>query len=265
MYSNETSFYGFKLPEDLLDYRSHESKKRLIRCMSEGTALPFLALSSCYKPQSHPAYCGFSTLVMVLNALRVDPKRLWKTPWRWFTEELLEKSVELAELELIKKRGITMEQFQTVSDRNGVTCKLVRPSGDSDEGYEEFLSDLYHVCTGRKNRWQDHSLMNSDDNSRNINLSLSEECPSKLMAVSFHREALEQHGNGHYSPVGAFDLKTNSILVLDTARFKYPPYWVPARDLYRSMVPIDTVTGKSRGYFLMKRLDVGKMHDYIVP
>lgn len=262
MNSNEASYYGCKLPEDLLDYRSHESKKRLIRCMSEGTALPFLALSSCYKPQPNLAYCGFSTLVMMLNALKVDPKRLWRTPWRWFTEELLENSVDFAELELIRKTGITMEQFQSVSERNGVTCKLVRPSGDSDEGYEEFLSDLYHVCTGRKNRWQDHSLKNSDDNSMKIP---DEECPNKLMAVSYYREALEQHGNGHYSPIGAFDLKTNSILILDTARFKYPPYWVPARDLYRSMVPIDTVTGKSRGYLLMKRLDVGKIHDFIVP
>jgi glutathione gamma-glutamylcysteinyltransferase len=189
----------------------------------------------------------------MLNALRIDPKRLWKTPWRWFTEDLLERSCESTELDIIKKRGITMEQFQSLSERNGAWCKLIRPD-DSDECYEEFLQCLYSVCSGRQNRWQEHSSLNYDDNSRNI-MSLNEEYPNRFLAISFYREALEQNGNGHYSPVAAFDLKTNTVLILDTARFKYPPYWVPVRDLYRSMIPIDIVTGESRGYFVVTKSD----------
>jgi hypothetical protein len=27
---------------------------------------------------------------MVLNALAIDPQRIWKGPWRWFSEELLD-------------------------------------------------------------------------------------------------------------------------------------------------------------------------------
>lgn len=26
---------------------------------------------------------------MILNALEIDPHRLWKGPWRWFSEDLL--------------------------------------------------------------------------------------------------------------------------------------------------------------------------------
>jgi glutathione gamma-glutamylcysteinyltransferase len=37
-----------------------------------------------------PAFCGLGTLAMVLNALGVDPKRVWKGPWRWFSEQLLD-------------------------------------------------------------------------------------------------------------------------------------------------------------------------------
>lgn len=41
------------------------------------------------------------------------------------------------------------------------------------------------------------------------------------------------------------------MLVLDVARFKYPPYWVPLEDLWESMSVIDPVTGVPRGYFVV--------------
>lgn len=40
--------------------------------------------------------------------------------------------------------------------------------------------------------------------------------------------------------------------MFDTARFKYPPYWVPMEVLFQSMLPLDSVTGKSRGYVVLK-------------
>lgn len=41
------------------------------------------------------------------------------------------------------------------------------------------------------------------------------------------------------------------VLVLDTARFKYPSYFVSVERLYESLFPIDVATGLSRGYFLL--------------
>jgi glutathione gamma-glutamylcysteinyltransferase len=41
------------------------------------------------------------------------------------------------------------------------------------------------------------------------------------------------------------------VLVLDTARFKYPSYFVSVEKLYESLFPIDAETGSSRGYFLL--------------
>ena len=37
--------------------------------------------------------------------------------------------------------------------------------------------------------------------------------------------ALLQTGDGHFSPVAGYHAGTDSVLVLDVARFKYPPYW----------------------------------------
>lgn len=41
------------------------------------------------------------------------------------------------------------------------------------------------------------------------------------------------------------------VLVLDTARFKYPSYFVSVEKLYQSLFPVDAETGSSRGYFLL--------------
>jgi glutathione gamma-glutamylcysteinyltransferase len=37
-------------------------------------------------------------------------------------------------------------------------------------------------------------------------------------------------------------------LILDTARFKYPPHWVPLSMLYEAMAYEDPSTGKPRGF-----------------
>lgn len=38
------------------------------------------------------------------------------------------------------------------------------------------------------------------------------------------------------------------VLILDTARFKYPPHWVPLTQLYLAMAAVDSATGKARGF-----------------
>lgn len=77
------------------------------------------------------------------------------------------------------------------------------------------------------------------------------EIPKELMAVSYSREV----GDGHYSPVAALDRETNSVLMLDTARYKYPPHWIPVELIFQAMLPIDIVTGKSRGYIVLEAKD----------
>jgi glutathione gamma-glutamylcysteinyltransferase len=51
---------------------------------------------------------------------------------------------------------------------------------------------------------------------------------SHALIVNFSRAVLGQSGDGHFSPTGAIvnEKGQEYILVLDTARFKYPSYWV---------------------------------------
>jgi len=42
-------------------------------------------------------------------------------------------------------------------------------------------------------------------------------------------------------------------LVLDTARFKYPPHWMPVELLFAAMQERDADTGDTRGWMLLSR------------
>jgi glutathione gamma-glutamylcysteinyltransferase len=75
----------------------------------------------------------------------------------------------------------------------------------------------------------------------------------KHIVASFSRPTLAQTGDGHFSPIGCFEPESRQVLVLDTARFKYPSYFVDARLLYDAMKPIDAVTNLPRGYFILTK------------
>eukprot|EP00818_Percolomonas_sp_WS_P005462 CAMPEP_0117436742 /NCGR_PEP_ID=MMETSP0759-20121206/1164_1 /TAXON_ID=63605 /ORGANISM="Percolomonas cosmopolitus, Strain WS" /LENGTH=429 /DNA_ID=CAMNT_0005228351 /DNA_START=364 /DNA_END=1654 /DNA_ORIENTATION=+ len=84
-------------------------------------------------------------------------------------------------------------------------------------------------------------------------------CESGFIAVSYDRSVLGQTGSGHFSPIGAYhegDPEKNEpdrVLILDCARFKYPPHWCTVQDLYDAMNTIDPDTGAKRGWAIISR------------
>ena len=41
------------------------------------------------------------------------------------------------------------------------------------------------------------------------------------------------------------------MLILDTARFKYPPHWVPLQELHEAMAALDSSTQRPRGWLVL--------------
>lgn len=56
----------------------------------DGTMSGFFRLMEQFSMQDEPAFCGLTSLSMVLNALCIDPRRTWKGAWRWFHEAMLD-------------------------------------------------------------------------------------------------------------------------------------------------------------------------------
>lgn len=209
-HSSTTTYYRRKLPESLHALTSNTGRTMFRSALSQGTAEAFFSLSGNFTMQSEPAFCGLGSLTMVLNALEVDPGKRWKGVWRWYSDDML---VCTAPLDQIKTAGMTYEEVAQTARCNGLLVEkhpsrssIDIPSDDA-KLYKSFIEHLAMVCK-------------------------SKECH---MIVSFCRKSLQQTGDGHFSPIAAYDAETNMVLVMDTARFKYPSYFVDAKMLWDAM------------------------------
>ena len=63
--------------------------------------------------------------------------------------------------------------------------------------------------------------------------------PYARVMINYDRKGLGQVGGGHFSPLGAYHEKTDSFLIMDVAKYKYPPVWVGAATLYGAMATPD--------------------------
>ena len=69
--------------------------------------------------------------------------------------------------------------------------------------------------------------------------------------VNVHRKYLNEVGEGHFSPLAAYDEKTDRFLLLDVARYKYPAVWVKTDNLFQAIRLNSTGKVERRRGFLL--------------
>ncbi|OVA13849.1 Phytochelatin synthase [Macleaya cordata] len=204
-----------------IEFASPEGKQLFAEAYQSGNMEGFFKLISYFQTQSEPAYCGLASLSMVLNALAIDPGRKWKGPWRWFDESMLDCCEPL---EKIKNEGITFAKVACLALCNGANVQALRTNQSTIDDFRQYV----------------------------ITSTSSEDCH---VITSYHRRPFKQTGSGHFSPIGGYHAGRDMVLLLDVARFKYPPHWVPLTLLWEAMDTVDEVTGLRRGFMLITRLD----------
>ena len=66
-----------------------------------------------------------------------------------------------------------------------------------------------------------------------------------VMILNYSRRSFNQTGTGHFAPLGGYDKDGDMILILDCARFKFPPHWVPVSMMWQSIQSL-AVNGKGQ-------------------
>lgn len=199
---------------------------------------------------------------MVLNALAVDPMTRWKGGWRYYGSEdmLLQTCHGCLDPVRIQREGITLSEFQRLAQCQGCFVEMKQPmvaEGDSEAfrgqgtegsggwhayGVDEFRKDIVELLSDQSTR-SDGKEINGEEG--------EEESLPGILVVSFGRSALQQTGDGHFSPIAAYHTETDQVLVMDVARFKYQHYWVKVDTLYEAMKLLDKKTQQPRGWFKM--------------
>jgi glutathione gamma-glutamylcysteinyltransferase len=215
----EASLYRRPLPGSLVPFSSAEGRVLFREALDAGTLESFFPLIEQFHTQSEPAYCGLGSLVMSLNSLGIDPGRAWRGTWRWFSEELLDCC---APLEKVQKSGLSLEEVACLARCNGADVRLSRPD-------ERGLAAL------------------------RASVEAATRSTEQVVIVSYSRATLGQTGAGHFSPLGGYHRARDLALILDVARFKYPPHWVDLATLFAAMQEPDPTTQRARGWLVLKK------------
>jgi Phytochelatin synthase len=129
---------------------------------------------------------------------------------------------QVIEPEVVQKQGLTLEELGKLLESYSVEATAYHAE---DTSLEEFRK----LAIANRNESQNYILIN------------------------YLRREIGQEQGGHISPIAAYHAETDRFLILDVARYKYPPVWVKADDLWRSMNMLDTTSGKTRGFVLVSR------------
>ena len=211
------------LPPGLVDFTSDEGEKDFLE---SGARQAYFAISSNFVTQKTQAYCGVASMVMVLNALRAPaPSTPEYEPYHIFTQDnLLDEATDaILPRDLLARQGMTLDQLGGLLALHPVTVD-VRHTADG--GLDAFRAAAREALAAR----------------------------DRFVIVNYLRKVIGQEIGGHISPLAAYDDRTDRFLILDVARYKYPPVWVKAADLFDAMNTPDAANqGRTRGYVLVAK------------
>ena len=185
----------------------------------------FWKLMDQFETQQTQSFCGIASSVMVLNALGVEgPKDPVFLPYRPFSQDNFFSSDVNSVLPkaLVLKQGATLDQIGQALAKFSVHAKAFHADEVGQVALRKTLVNYMHA-------------------------------PSTYIIIDFFRPALHQEGAGHFSPLAAYDAKSDRFLMLDVARFRYPPVWIKTQDLWNAINTEDTSAHKLRGFVVVQK------------
>lgn len=251
------------LPEVLIDMRGEEGLKRLLECSA---CKNVVALMTSFPTQMTQAMCGAASAAAVLNAVdtgrKLRPKTAPYAPYPYYTQcnvlsDTARRQIDVAEM---LENGLTLPQLRfllavqpTVAD-----AKCYTPS---TEAPAVTLSGAGHESVSISKTTIKPCIVQTSFDEFKTQAIAALSGKDVHLIVNFSRDRItdpHKATGGHFSPVAAYHEGTDSFLVLDVARYKYPPFWIKAELLWESM----NTTDPARGYVVVLPI---KAHEEITP
>lgn len=182
-------------------------------------------LSATFAVQNSQTFCAVASAITVLNALPIkkpiDP--IYK-PYAYFTQSnyFSPAVAKIIDPQTVLSAGMTREQLAATLTQHGVKVESI--AGDSFDS--QSLRNLLQKTLG-------------DD--------------GRFVLVNYARASLGQAGGGHWSVLATFDEESDRVLILDVAKYKYPPVWIDINTLQQAIATIDTTSHKARGLIVVSQ------------
>ena len=247
-----------------LSFQSQESLDRLARSKHK---IAFLALANHFKPQENRFFCGITTAVILLNALRSNPgsevvrpldlskydakdptvfpafiPHLVGSPLVPVFERYTETSFFNSKTDLIKTKE---EVYGFPPTQSNGKPGVAQPGVTLEDVHRMLLA--HDIDSQLRHLGESLSKLEIVDE---IKKALATE--GKFILVNYFRLALGQGARrGHFSPLGAYDEDSDSFLVMDVTPNVHGWVWAKSIDLLRAM---DLQSGENirRGYLVVQ-------------
>lgn len=213
------------LTENLIDFSSEEGQALFL---DSDARVDYWELSPHFESQINLAYCGVASMVMVLNSMKMEaPVAPEYGEFRVFTQDNFfdnpATETVIAE-DVVAQQGMTLHELGQLLASYGTQVEVVHAANTTIEAFRE------------------RAIANLNE-------------PENYVLVNYLRRELGQESGGHISPLAAYDAESDRFLILDVARYKYPPIWVTTEDLWRSMNTVDSTSTLTRGFVLVSNGD----------
>jgi hypothetical protein len=215
-------FLALPVRSEVVTLDSVEGAARFQRLADSRSALSLL---SHLETEIYLTFCGPASLATALNSLGVrEPSPAAFFPHRRLTQDMLftERNLQIKTFSAVQAGGLTLEQLAAFARNLGVEAQSLHAERLDIIGFRERLLSALRD-------------------------------PNMRVLVNYSRIPLGQQGDGHISPLAAYDEASDSVLVLDVARYKYPPVWIALRDLLAAMERVDLEAGRPRGVLFIRR------------
>ncbi len=176
----------------------------------------YFTLSRYFETQDHWTYCAVASSVAVMNSL-LD--RVVFSQDAFFTEE----AKKIVKPEEVKSnwRGLTAHEVVQILALYNFSGTFTSANTVSLDAFRETLKIVLND-------------------------------PEQMIVANYYRPEAGQVGGGHFSPIVAYDQESDSVLIMDTSRYKYPPVWINIHTFFQSLATKDS-DGIYRGYLTIRK------------
>ncbi len=185
----------------------------------------FWQLSPTFAVQSSQSYCAVASAITVLNALPINkPVDPAYEPYGYFTQRnfFTPAAARIISAKTVLAQGMTRDEMSRALKQHGVHTRSIAGDSLTDDSLRALLQ----------------KTLGDDGN---------------FVLANYYRGNLNQVGGGHWSALAAYDAPTDRALILDVAKYKYPPVWVGIHTLRQALDTLDTTSNKTRGLVLVSQ------------
>ena len=237
-------------PGNLVEWTSGESVERLSRASHK---TDFFPLSNHFISQDNSIFCGPVSSAIVLNALRLGRREGLPRDRRSIAQDEMAWLRQGADpfYEKYTPNNVLNERTKT---RLEVLGKPILVDGEPKSDFGLQLHQLAQVLRSHGVKVVTRVVDESADAAavrRELAANLA--TGDDFVLVNYARRSLGQPGGGHISPLGAYDERSDSFLIMDVNPNRAPWVWVGSDDLIAAMRTFDTV--ENRGYLLVSEAE----------